>query len=939
MASDDGNVMPKKILIFAAGQLDRIGGLQRSYQILTGHLIEKGWDVTLYGFGESLSKKPKPSDLGYPLLNKVKVRIIEYGISKKNYKFLLAKVKDDAPDIILVINSSHKGAFYCGIAEKLGIPYVFSIRGSSEYCLRYLWPCKKVFDLPFKTANGAHVLMPSYVNLLPSEVKSKVSVIPSPIEPADKFSDPGKPDENGRYKILYAGRLTHEKQVHYLLQAFKLLVDDFLDWDLVIAGYGPLESDLKKQATDLCIDERIKWIQAKNTKEMYDIYPQMNIKVLPSEYEGCPLSLREAMAHGLPVVAYSTCSGSNEIIDNEVDGLLADASKPVTGLMDCLRRLMKSSSIRNAIGENAIKKAEKYSPLNINIKWEKLLISSMQNRASKPYKDSKEIVELAESCNITNKFEFYMDCSLYAQHKNNYLLCYKRELFNPRYYLEKNVEVKISGVDPLMHYLSEGWKNEYNPSPEFDTKKYIDVYLNNKSKNICPLVHYYQEGFKKGFYPFRADHEYYLKWPGRKPKKRYTIYNDISNIIEKRNNCPERREDNISYKILNILSNVSGKVTKKKIHNSYKLMFLCGWPFGSRGTPGTYKIVEQAMKDHDVSVLTPDFLNPVIDVNKFPCILCSKQNGFMLDIKSIMREIEKFCPDIVHVINHPNWPGTVKKIKKKYPDVKLILDIKTPLLVQGNRRLKIQDQGKEACSFLDLIFTPTPASLGTWIPDMDVSYVCYPLGVDVNLYPTEIKHKTTPPKKFIYIGSINNIRKIDNLIQSFASFLHKFDNFQTLDIFGSGTELDERNLKNAIEENAISDRVVYHGLLPQHEILQNLPNYDVGLAWVPTETFNESPSLKIIEYMAAGLTVIATNTKAHVQMQEEGFEFILSEANSEDFANSMLELKNCDTTKIHESLNKNKQKVSMFSYSRIFNDIVSSAYDCLVYNDIDCCNK
>ncbi|MFJ5540030.1 glycosyltransferase [Vreelandella titanicae] len=528
------NLSGRHLLLFASGQLDSIGGIQRSYQILTDYLIRKGWRITLFGFAKSLPKVPDPTHLAAPLSKEVKVEILPSSIRNSEiFNYVIERVSSLKPDVALVVNSSPRAVPFLSVARSLDMPLVYSMRGAPEFCLRYLWPCRKVFDLPFKLADAVHLLMPSYQSTLTTKERNKVTTIPSQIEPAKSFSSPELPNADGRYKVIYSGRLSFEKQLHYLIEAFTILANDFPEWDLQIIGNGPLENKLKIQAQESGLGKRVEWLSADNTEAMYELYPQAHLKVLPSEYEGCPMALREAMAHGLPVIAYDTCSGSNEIIEHGVDGLLATAKSPMEGLSNAMRSLMSDPMRRVEMGKRGVEKAACYLPEPINQKWEQLLLYAIDNKRKRPLNapekhEDKLLEKLATEGTFASTMIFEKDKYLYKKHREEFLTVYGHRLFDDRYYLETYLDVKVSGQDPLLHYLSEGWKLGCNPSPEFDTRRYQTLYM--KDNSICPLVHFYTKGAFEGCFPPQAEQSYYEKWPGRKPKYPYSIVDDFKHI-------------------------------------------------------------------------------------------------------------------------------------------------------------------------------------------------------------------------------------------------------------------------------------------------------------------------------------------------------------------------------------------------------------------------
>ena len=79
-----------------------------------------------------------------------------------------------------------------------------------------------------------------------------------------------------------------------------------------------------------------------------------------------------------------------------------------------------------------------------------------------------------------------------------YVAVYKSHLFDEKWYLKQYPEVEQSGIDPLEHYLTEGWKKGYNPSKKFNTKSYLIKYSDVCEAKANPLSHYILHGKKEG---------------------------------------------------------------------------------------------------------------------------------------------------------------------------------------------------------------------------------------------------------------------------------------------------------------------------------------------------------------------------------------------------------------------------------------------------------
>jgi glycosyltransferase involved in cell wall biosynthesis len=503
----------KCIALFAAGNLFNIGGLQRSYSLLTKHLARAGHKVILVGWKDGGSSRDA---LAYPIDERVEVLFVPQARTTKNLRHIVQLLSGFPLDVILIVNSGYQALFLSLIALELDIPYVVSLRGSMEYCLRYLWPSRFAMELLFQAADAAHVLMPSYKAFFPQQLQRKVTVIPSQIEPASTQAQTTRADPLGRFYIIYSGRLSFEKRVNLLIDAFTRISHQHSEWYVLIVGNGPLKEDLLAKVKENGMHDRIHFREAKNTEEMYSIYPQAHIKVLPSEQEGCPMALREAMAHGLPVIAFNECSGANEIITDGLDGLLISADPDrITSLSNALVRLMANPSLRTALGSAAINTAAQYVPDPINQAWEYLLVSACKPRqgqltsmesGDEAKADARRLLrQFVSAERYSPPYRFEMDDDLLEEHLFGYVLVYGRKLFQTKFYLDTYFDVKRSGVDPLLHYLSVGCRLGYNPSQYFDTKRYREQYMSALNEEIDPLLHFYLLGRFEGAKPIPVD--------------------------------------------------------------------------------------------------------------------------------------------------------------------------------------------------------------------------------------------------------------------------------------------------------------------------------------------------------------------------------------------------------------------------------------------------
>jgi glycosyltransferase involved in cell wall biosynthesis len=171
----------------------------------------------------------------------------------------------------------------------------------------------------------------------------------------------------GGFLWLAAGRLDPVKDYPTLLQA---LARTPIEARLVIAGRGPLESDLRCMAQALGIGSRVRFLGF-----VPDVLPWMQAAdgfVQSSLWEGLPVSLLEAGACALPTVA-TNVPGTREVIADRRTGWLAPPSNPGELAARMIAAMQSSTSERTAIGATARKQVVDHFSLGAVLdRWEAL---------------------------------------------------------------------------------------------------------------------------------------------------------------------------------------------------------------------------------------------------------------------------------------------------------------------------------------------------------------------------------------------------------------------------------------------------------------------------------------------------------------------------------------------------------------------------------------
>ena len=156
---------------------------------------------------------------------------------------------------------------------------------------------------------------------------------------------------NLREDALVAGviaRLTDQKGHSFLFDAIAT-EPALAGLHLVVIGDGPLRADLERQVSGRDLSPRVSFLGSR--RDLGDLLSVMDIFVLPSLWEGLPLSMVLAMGAGLPVVTTSV-AGIPEVVQDEATGLLVPPGD-AGALARALGRLVASADMRRRLGAAA----------------------------------------------------------------------------------------------------------------------------------------------------------------------------------------------------------------------------------------------------------------------------------------------------------------------------------------------------------------------------------------------------------------------------------------------------------------------------------------------------------------------------------------------------------------------------------------------------------
>lgn len=255
----------------------------------------------------------------------------------------------------------------------LKMPVIVCERSNPLYAkvkLKMLWMLARRLLYPLAACvvvQGEDMVEP-FKKLVPG-VKSLV-VMPNPLPPElvrPRTVKTGRKKGDGG-RIISMGRLVGLKQYADLIRVFSTISCSMPHWELWIYGEGPLHMQLEKLIKELHLEQRV--YLAGRSSSPWDEMAKSDIFVLTSAWEGFPNALLEAMALGVPTVAFDCPSGPRAITEDGRIGLLVPAND-WKAMADALTLLVSDEALRVDLGRRASDSVcERYSLTRILAMWD-----------------------------------------------------------------------------------------------------------------------------------------------------------------------------------------------------------------------------------------------------------------------------------------------------------------------------------------------------------------------------------------------------------------------------------------------------------------------------------------------------------------------------------------------------------------------------------------
>ncbi len=376
---------PLKILLIIP-QYDVIGGAETQAKWLAEELVNQGHEVHL--ITSSHEKLPKISKENGVIVHRVinNPRVLSLTTFITIYK-VFKYVKKIDPDVIHAFFAYPTGIWCLPSKYLLNKPLIISARGGDiqikpeiNYGIR-LNPIKAfLVKIVLKWCDKVTVLGEGMVKdaLDAGAPKEKIEIIYNAIKDSEDNIDKNLINEiyrkynlpKDKRILLFLSRISPEKGINYLIDAFENLEKLYPDLILVFAGSGTELQNVKKIVNRKNLYEKIKVIGPVFGREKRALFKISDIFILPSLSEGIPTVLLEAMLYSKPIVS-TNITGVNEIIENGKSGILVPPANS-KALEEAISKLLHEQRLREKLATNARKRAELFSINKIAKKYVEL---------------------------------------------------------------------------------------------------------------------------------------------------------------------------------------------------------------------------------------------------------------------------------------------------------------------------------------------------------------------------------------------------------------------------------------------------------------------------------------------------------------------------------------------------------------------------------------
>jgi glycosyltransferase involved in cell wall biosynthesis len=273
-------------------------------------------------------------------------------------------------------------------ARGFGVPILVHLHGSefkTFYAKQPRWR-QRYIEREFERCHQVLVLSQSWAEFVRSiSPSARVTILPNYVRMPTQSATVEA--SSGRVNLLFLGEIGVRKGIYDLIPAVAKALATVPGLKLQVGGNGEVEK-ARAATREKCVDSHVDFLGWVSSDLKIKAIQEAHIYILPSHNEGLPISILEAMSHGLPVIA-TRVGGIPELVRDGIDGLLVDAGD-VEALAEAIVTLARSPRQRRAMGDAARARVSQHFsdasvlPLLYNVYDELLRVGRLPKTAPRP---------------------------------------------------------------------------------------------------------------------------------------------------------------------------------------------------------------------------------------------------------------------------------------------------------------------------------------------------------------------------------------------------------------------------------------------------------------------------------------------------------------------------------------------------------------------------
>lgn len=331
----------------------KLAGAETMCENLCKALQNQGCDVVAVSlYTEHTPITDRLENAGIKVIYLGKRRGFDFSIFVKLYQLM----KKERPEVmhthIYAARYALPVAAFCGIPKKIHTVHNIAQQEQAK-------AGKIVNKFMFKHCGVVPAALSEEVKKTVEEVyKLSAEKIPVIFNGVDLSNCKVKEDYTKRdeFKIVHIGRFMDVKNHAMILKTFALFAKQHTDAKLQLIGDGELRKDMEQLAQELGVENSVEFAGLQS-----NVYPWLHdadIFILPSKFEGMPMTLIEAMGTGLPIIASAVGGVPDMLTDGENAMLIKPESEQ---LLASLEMLYHDESIRRVLGQKALQRSLAFS--------------------------------------------------------------------------------------------------------------------------------------------------------------------------------------------------------------------------------------------------------------------------------------------------------------------------------------------------------------------------------------------------------------------------------------------------------------------------------------------------------------------------------------------------------------------------------------------------